>query len=189
MSVLEDEQIIQLYWNRDESAIEASSQKYGSYVRRISYQILNDAADAEECVNDTWLRAWNAIPPHRPPVLATFLGKITRNLSFDLYKKRHREKRGGDTMDLVLDELGECVSGREDTEGQWEAKELIREIDRFLSSLSKEKRGMFVLRYWYADSILSIAEHYQTTENNVSVTLSRLRKKLRKHLTERGFAI
>ncbi|MCR5006769.1 MAG: sigma-70 family RNA polymerase sigma factor [Clostridiales bacterium] len=186
---MEDEQIVQLYWDRNESAIEESSKKYGSYVRQIACRILNDIADAEECVNDTWLRAWNAIPPQRPTVLGAFFGKITRNLSFDMYRKARRGKRGGTEIDLVLDELGECVSGQEDTETRWESKELVREINRFLNSLPRTKRDMFVLRYWYADSIHAIADRYQTTENNVSVTLSRLRKKLRTHLTERGYDI
>ena len=146
-------------------------------------------ADAEECVNDTWLHAWNAIPPHKPSVLSVFFGKITRNLAFDLYKSLHREKRGGHTIDLVLDELAECVSGNDDPERNWQKEALKEEIDHFLSDLPKEKRYMFVLRYWYADSIPAIAERFQTSENNVSVTLNRIRKKLRTYLTERGYGL
>ena len=189
MGALEDDKIIQLYWDRNESAIEESSKKYGSYVRQIACRILTDIADAEECVNDTWLRAWNAMPPQRPTVLSAFFGKITRNLSFDVYRRSHRDKRGGAEIDLVLEELGECVSGQDDTEARWENKELVREINRFLGSLPRTKRDMFVLRYWYAYSVHTIADRFHTTDNNVSVILNRLRKKLRTYLTERGYDI
>ena len=110
---MEDERIVLLYWDRDEAAISESSMKYGAYCTSIAQNILKNPADAEECVNDTWLHAWNAMPPHRPSLLSTFLGKITRNLSFDLYRKMHRGKRGGSQVDAVLDELEECVSGGE----------------------------------------------------------------------------
>ena len=110
---MDDNDIIQLYWDRNEQAIRITSDKYGHYCKAIARNILNNEEDAEECVNDTWLHAWNAMPPHRPSLLSTFLGKITRNLSFDLYRKMHRKKRGGSQMDTVLDELEECVSGKD----------------------------------------------------------------------------
>ena len=113
---MEDERIVLLYWDRDEAAISESSMKYGAYCTSIAQNILKNPADAEECVNDTWLHAWNAMPPHRPSLLSTFLGKITRNLSFDLYRKMHRGKRGGSQVDAVLDELEECVSGKDNIE-------------------------------------------------------------------------
>ena len=160
---------------------------YILYVHCTEYSA--DPADAEECVNDTWLHAWNAMPPHRPSLLSTFLGKITRNLSFDLYRKMHRKKRGGSQMDTVLDELEECVSGKDDIERQWEMKELIAEINQFLQKLPEEKRCMFVLRYWYVDSIGEIADRLGRSENYVSVTLNRIRGKLHTHLTERGFEV
>ena len=125
---MEDERIVLLYWDRDEAAISESSMKYGAYCTSIAQNILKNPADAEECVNDTWLHAWNAMPPHRPSLLSTFLGKITRNLSFDLYRKMHRKKRGESQMDAVLDELEECVSGKDDIERQWEMKELIAQF-------------------------------------------------------------
>ena len=186
---MDDDKIIELYWFRNEQAISESSKKYGAYCNTIARNILMNWADAEECVNDTWLHAWNAIPPHKPSVLSVFFGKITRNLAFDLYKSLHREKRGGHTIDLVLDELAECVSGNDDPERNWQKEALKEEIDHFLSDLPKEKRYMFVLRYWYADSIPAIAERFQTSENNVSVTLNRIRKKLRTYLTERGYGL
>ena len=154
---MEDERIVLLYWDRDEAAISESSMKYGAYCTSIAQNILKNPADAEECVNDTWLHAWNAMPPHRPSLLSTFLGKITRNLSFDLYRKMHRGKRGGSQVDAVLDELEECVSGKDNIERQWEMKELVAEINQFLQKLPEEKRCMFVLRYWYVDSIGEIA--------------------------------
>lgn len=186
---MDDKSIVQLYWDRDESAITESSRKYGAYCTSIARNILFNMADAEECVNDTWLHAWNAMPPHRPSVLSAFLGKITRNLSFDLYRKLHREKRGRNNIDAALDELAECVSGSEDTERLWEMNELKKEINRFVSSLTEEKRCMFILRYWYADSIGEIAERMGMNENNVSVTLARIRNKLKKYLIERGFDV
>lgn len=186
---MEDARIVQLYWDRNETAISESAMKYGPYCTSIAQNILRNPSDAEECVNDTWLHAWNAMPPHRPSLLSTFLGKITRNLSFDLYKKMRREKRGGGQIDLVLDELAECVSGKENIERQWEMKELIEEINQFLQKLPEEKRCMFVLRYWYADSVGEIAGRLSRSENYVSVSLNRIRGKLHTHLTERGFEL
>ncbi len=184
---MDDEQIVQLYWERNESAIAESARKYGAYCTSIARNILLDPADAEECVNDTWLHAWNAMPPHRPSLLSAFLGKITRNLSFDRYKRLHREKRGGHGIDAVLDELAECVSGRDDPEKRREERELKEEIDRFLFQLPEDKRCMFILRYWYGDGIAEIADRMKRSENNVSVSLSRIRRKLKVHLIERGF--
>ena len=186
---MEDAGIIQLYWDRDESAITESSEKYGAYCASIAHNILHSAADEEECVSDTWLHAWNAIPPHRPSVLATFFGKITRNLSFDRYKKLRRQKRGGGQMEAVLDELAECVSGTSNTEQTWDEKELAAEINRFLQGLSEEKRTLFILRYWHAQSLSDIAERTGLSENNVSVILNRIRSKLKAHLIERGFDV
>lgn len=186
---MDDDRIVQLYWDRNEAAITASSQKYGAYCLAIARNILSDRLDAEECVNDTWLRAWNAMPPHRPSLLAAFLGKITRHLSFDRYKKLHREKRGGHQLDAVLDELAECVSGADDTERQWEEKALIEEINRFLFRLPEDRRYLFIRRYWYADSISQIAGRMNMSVNQVSVILSRLRHRLKDDLIERGFDI
>ena len=186
---MEDEKIVALYWDRNEQAITETSVKYGAYCGSIARNILQNQEDAEECVNDTWFRAWNAMPPHWPAILSVFLGKITRNLSFDRYKREHREKRGGYQIDLVLDELGEIVSGREDPALMWQEKELKQEINRFLQSLPEKKRVMFLLRYWYACSIPEIASRLGMTENNISVTLNRIRKKLRSWLDEKGYEV
>ena len=189
MPGLDDSKIIDLFYARSEQAIMELSTKYGAVCSKVAKNILNNSHDAEECVNDTWLHAWNAMPPHRPSLLSTFLGKITRNLSFDLYRKMHRKKRGESQMDAVLDELEECVSGKDDIERQWEMKELIAEINQFLQKLPEEKRCMFVLRYWYVDSIGEIAERLGRSENYISVSLNRIRGKLHTHLTERGFEL
>lgn len=186
---MDDENIVRLYWDRDEAAISESSEKYGPYCTSIALNILNNMADAEECVNDTWLHAWKAMPPHRPSVLSAFFGKITRNLSFDLYRRQRREKRGGANMDLALDELNECVSGADDTQRRWEAGELQRELERFLIGLPVEKRSMFILRYWYVYSIRETADRMGMTETKVSVTLHRIRRDLKGYLIERGFDV
>ena len=186
---IEDSMIIQLYWDRDESAISATSEKYGAYCRSIAMNILGDREDAEECVNDTYLGVWNSIPPHRPNVLPAFLGKITRNLSLNKYRQKHAEKRGCGQMGAVLDELAECVSDKSDIEQDIDRKELIKEINQFLGTLPQVKRGIFVGRYWRADSISEIAARYGMTENRVSVTLNRLRKQLNRYLSERGFEL
>ncbi len=186
---MEDEKIVRLYWDRNEQAIEESSKKYGSYCTAIARHILETPGDVEECVNDTWLHAWNAMPPHKPVRLSAFLGKITRNLSFDRYKSLHREKRGGSAVELVLDELEECVSGKDSVEGNYQEKELKEEIGRFLKSLSEEARVQFLLRYWYAESVTEIARRFQKSENQISVNLSRIRKKLKTYLEERGYSL
>ncbi len=184
---MNDQQIVVLYIQRDEQAISATSEKYGSYCTSIAKNILGSNEDAEECVNDTYLHAWNSIPPHKPNVLATFLGKITRNLSFNRYKHGKADKRGGGELPLVLDELAECLISDDSVEKAFEAKELTEAIDVFLSTLSKQKRDMFVCRYWYTDSISDIAERFSMKESAVTMTLTRIRIKLHDYLTERGF--
>jgi RNA polymerase sigma-70 factor (ECF subfamily) len=186
---LDDEKIVMLYWDRDEQAIPETAEKYGSYCTAIARNILESREDAEECVNDTYMKAWNAMPPHKPSVLSTFLGKITRNLSLNRYRRNTAEKRGGGEAAAVLDELLEIVSDKDNTEQELYRKELISEIDTFLGTLTVKKRGIFVLRYWYFESVSSIASRYGMTENNVSVTLNRIRLKLHNYLLERGFEL
>ena len=180
--------IVQLYWDRDERAISATSEKYGGYCAAIAANILGDRADAEECVNDTYLRAWNAMPPHKPHVLSTFLGKIVRNLSLNRWRQNTAKKRGG-MLPAVLDELAEVVSGAEDVERKVEEAALISVINDFLSQLSPEKRSMFICRYWRTDSVADIAARCGMTPGAVTMTLSRLRAALRKELLKRGFSI
>lgn len=182
-----DSQIIQLYLNRDSQAISASMNRYGSYCFSIANGILDNAQDAEECVNDTWLKAWNAIPPTTPTVLKVFFAKITRHLSFDRYRARKSLKRGGGNIPLVLEELAECIADESDVEGQVNAKELGQVINQFVASLSEREQNLFVRRYFFTDPIKVIADRYDLNENSVHVTLSRIRKRLRSHLSKEGY--
>ncbi|MDO5400729.1 MAG: sigma-70 family RNA polymerase sigma factor [Eubacteriales bacterium] len=184
-----DEEIIRLYLDRNELAISATSRQYGSYCTAIARNILGNREDAEECVNDTYLNNWNSIPPHRPAMLSTYLGKITRNLSFNRYRQSRAEKRGGGQMPLILSELDECVSGQTDVEQLYQQKALIAEIDRFLEGLEPGKRQLFVRRYWYAQGVRTIARDLGMTENNVSVQLSRMRQQLKSYLKERQWIL
>lgn len=183
---MDDAAIVQLFWDRSEKAIEAVTKKYGRFCHAIAMNILGSAQDAEECVNDTYLATWNSIPPKRPSILPPFLGRITRNLSINLYKKNHAEKRGGGNLPLVLDELSEVIAGEESADSELFRKELLEQINEFLSELPSDKRKIFVCRYWYADSVKDIAERMNMTENNVSVSLNRMRNQLRTKLLEGG---
>jgi len=184
---MEDQQIIKLFWNRDETAIAETSKKYGSYCYSIAKNILQNKEDCDECVNDTYLNAWNALPPHKSNVLSAFLGKITRNLAFDRYSFNHADKRGGGEVSIVLDEIAEIVSDSNDIERVVDNKELAHSINEFLSELPTNKRKMFVLRYWYNEKVSAIAKQFGITENACSVQLNRIRHKLRKHLNDGGF--
>ncbi len=184
---MDDQKIVQLYWDRNEQAISATSAKYGAYCTSIANNILGNNEDAEECVNDTYLNAWNSMPPHKPNVLSTFLGKITRNLSLNRYKHDTAEKRGGCQLAVVLDELSDYISDKDDVEQEIDRKELVNAINSFLATISDNKRNIFVCRYWYFDSISEIGARFNMTENNVSVTLNRLRMQLHNYLLERGF--
>lgn len=186
---MEDSAILALYWSRDERAIPETEQKYGNYLTAIAMRILENTEDTEECVNDTYLAAWNAIPPQKPSRFGAFLGKITRNLSLNRFRDRTAEKRGGTVTALALAELGDIVSQADDTEAFLDRDALTEAINGFLGSLSTEKRNLFIRRYWYFDTIPEIARRYHKSENNVTVTLSRLRKALRSYLTERGFTV
>ena len=184
---MEDSKIIALFWARSEDAIAAAAEKYGAYCDRIAYNILQNREDAEECVNDTYLRTWNAIPPSHPKRLAAFLAKITRNLALNRYEQRNAEKRGGGQVPLLLDELQECIPDG----GASPADDLaLRELlDRFLGALHPRTRVLFVLRYWYAYSIEEIAAAQGMSKDAVAVTLLRTRKKLRKRLQEEGVTL
>lgn len=187
--LMDDSKIVQLYWDRNEQALTATSDKYGNYCISIAKNILGNKEDAEECVNDTYMRAWNSLPPHRPNILSTYLGKITRNLSFNLYKRNTADKRGGGEVPVVLDEIVDLVSDTDDVEKEIDRRELVKAIDDFLGKLPVDKRSIFICRYWYFDSISNIASRFGMTNNYVSVLLNRLRLKLHNYLLERGFEI
>jgi RNA polymerase sigma-70 factor (ECF subfamily) len=186
---MDDEIIVQLYLERNEQAITETASKYGNYCTSIANNILGNKEDAEECVNDTYFNTWNVIPPHRPKILSTFLGKIVRNLAFNKYKYYTAEKRGGSEIDLVLDELANCISSGDDVVQAYEYSELVSCINAFLKELPEKKRGIFVCRYWYADSISDIAEHYNMSSAAVSMTLNRLRSKLQDYLVEQEYEL
>lgn len=186
---MDDAKIVQLYWDRNEQAIPATAGKYGNYCTSIAKNILGNKEDAEECVNDTYLNAWNSMPPHRPSILSTFLGKIVRNLSFNRYKHTTAEKRGGGELPVVLDELSDLISGKDDVEQEIDHKELVNAIDIFLDSLSPKKRSIFVSRYWYTDSVSEIAVRCGMKDGAVSMALNRIRLNLHNYLLERGFEL
>ncbi len=186
---MEDSAIVELYWDRDQRAVAASAEKYGAYCTAVAKNILQNSRDAEECVNDTWLHAWNAMPPHRPQALGPFLGKLTRNLSFNRWKRERAAKRGGGELPLALDELGECVSGRESVEGEIDRGELTAAIDAFLAALPTQRRVLFLRRYWYAEPIAAIALRWGKSEAAVTKALSRVRHELRDYLIQRGFEV
>lgn len=182
---LEDHQIIELFWQRSGDAVSEAAGKYGVYCFTIAEHILQDPLDSEECVNDTWLRAWDAMPPQRPRVLRLFLARITRNLALDRLEAKSAEKRGGGG--LILEELGECIRGSADTEAEYEAAELGQCIRRFVRALPEREENVLVRRYFFAESTAEIAERYGLTENHVAVILSRTRKKLKNHLVREGY--
>ena len=186
---MDDERIVQLYFERNEQAIQETADKYGNYCTSIAKNILGNNEDAEECVNDTYLNTWNSIPPHKPKMLSTFLGKIVRNLSFNRYKHNHADKRGGGELPLVLDELAECVSGNDNVADAFVMKELISAINKFLSTLPEVKRNIFIRRYWHTESIVDIAKRYGMESAAVSMMLNRIRSNLHNYLIEQGYDI
>lgn len=184
---MSDEQIIELYQKRSEIAIRATNDSYGAYCYSIANRILHNAEDAWECVNDTWLRAWNSIPPQCPQRLRTFLAKITRNLAFDRFKREHAHKRGAGEIQLALDELEECVAANSDVETEVFSEEMKRCIGSFLRGLPEQKRDVFLRRYFYVEPTAAIAKRYGLKESNVLMILSRTRKELKNYLEKEGF--
>ena len=184
---MDDKQIVELYWQRDEHAIEATAAKYGPYCMKISRNILEDRADSEENVNDTYLHAWNAMPPQRPAILQAFLGKIARNLALNRYKAKSAQKRQGDALALSFDELDDCAVSRPGPESETAAAELGASISAFLRTQSEDARSMFILRYFYCDSIEEISSRFGCGESRVKTTLLRTRRKLKQHLIKEGY--
>lgn len=177
-----DQEIIGLFQSRDQSAIGEVQTKYGAYCFRVADNILKNRQDSEECVNDTWLRAWNAIPPAFPKALRMFLAKITRNLSFNRYQAKRRGKRGGGELETVLEELEECLTDGFCLEEEILARELGECVNRFVRGLPEQSGNVFVRRYFYTETMAEIAERYGLTQNHVGVILSRTRKALRAYL-------
>ena len=183
---MEDREIVDLYWARNEKAIGATASKYGSYCYSIAYNILGSQEDAEESVNDTYLGAWNAMPPHRPTVLRTFLGRLARCVSLKRWRDARRDKRGGGEVSLALDELSECVPSRASVEESVIADELSERIDRFIGTLDKTERQVFLCRYWYLDPIDRIGADFGFSSGKVKAMLHRTRAKLLAYLEKEG---
>lgn len=186
--MLEDEQLVKLYFDRSEDALYETSKKYGSYVKKIAMNILGDYEDTIECENDAYLALWNAIPPNRPQSFIAFLGKIVRNLALNKVEYNAAKKRSN-KLSVVLDELEECVSGKESVEDSYLEGELAATINKFLEKLKKDQRIMFVKRYWYGESVKTISEDMGVGESKVKTTLFRIRNDLKVYLEHRDYHV
>ncbi|MCI8485510.1 MAG: RNA polymerase sigma factor [Lachnospiraceae bacterium] len=186
---MKDDEIISLYWERDEKAIAATAMRYGSYCHAISYNILHNTQDAQECVNDTWLGAWKSMPPNRPNCLPAYLGKITRNLSLNRFRHYSAEKRGHGQAAIVLSELEECVPAQNSVEQVIEGIALGQSINRFLYAQPRQKRNIFIRRYWYLCPIRDIAAAYGMSECKTASLLFRMRNALKTHLEKEGIQL
>ena len=184
---MEDQKIISLYWDRSEQAIYETDNKYGGYCYRIAQGIVRCAEDAQEILSDTWLAAWNTIPPQRPRILKAFLARITRNLSLDRWDRMTADKRGGGEVPLALEELSECIAGSRTVEGELDAKELGAAVDRFVRGLRPLEQQVFLSRYWYLEPIDRIAQQMGFSRSKVTSMLHRTRNKLRDYLKEEGY--
>ena len=184
---MNDAEIVDLYWKREERAVEETAKKYGTYCYSIAYNILSNHEDSEESVNDTYIEAWNAMPPHRPEILSAFLGKITRRLAIDKWRSGHAQKRGGGEMSCVLDELEDCVFYENSTEQHLEKQMLTQAINDFMKTLSPTERKIFVCRYFYMNSVESVCRRFGYSESKVKSMLFRIRGRLRTYLKEEGF--
>jgi RNA polymerase sigma-70 factor (ECF subfamily) len=186
---MQDDRIVSLYWKRDETAISETEQKYGKYLSKIAYHVLSNQEDSKESVNDTYLKAWNSMPPHKPSVLSTYLGRITRQTSIDLFRKRNSDKRLSSEYAVSLSELEECISTGDVTEQSVDVHLLAESISRFLRSLSPEAGSIFVMRYYFMDSIREIADSYGMSQSKVKSMLHRTRIALKNHLEQEGFTV
>lgn len=186
---MQDQDIIELYFARNEQAIAESSNKYSYYCTSIALGILQNMQDAEECVNDTWLRAWNSIPPAKPDHLQLYLGGITRHLSLDRFRRQRAAKRGGSELVLALDEIHDVVASDTDVTAQIAEQEFSEIFNRFLWSLPERDCNIFIRRYYYLDPISLIAKRYGLSVSNVQKILSRTRQKLRDYLEKEGYTV
>jgi len=184
-----DERIVELYWQRDESAIEQTTRQYGAVLLRLAYRILADLGESEETVNDTYLKAWHTMPPQRPSRLGAFLSKITRELAIDRYRRRRAEKRAASEYALSLEELSECVPGGEKPEEELDADLLADAIGAYLRTVKTRARETFVLRYFYALSLQEIADRQGSTLSSVKTVLHRTRTGLREYLEKEGYCV
>ena len=186
---MEDEQIVTLYWDRDEAALQETEAKYDRYLTKIAYNILADMEDSRESVNDTYLAAWNSMPPQRPSVLSTYLGKLTRRISIDRFRYRIRDKRAGSEYAISLSELSDCVSGGNTAEEIVNAKALADAIGVYLRLQSKETQAAFLGRYYFLDPVKEIARYLGMSESKVKSLLYRTRLGLKEYLQKEGFCL
>ena len=184
---MKDSEIVELYFKRNEEAIEKTSEKYGAYCKAVAENILKNPEDSEECVNFALLQLWNSVPPEKPENLKMFLAKITRNIAINNLKAKFAEKRGGKEGFAAFDELSECIPSKNNIEESFDEKELEKVINEFVKNLPEKERNIFIRRYFFFESLKEIAERYSFSENRVSVILHRIRKKLQKHLEKEGF--
>ena len=178
--------IIELYFARSEAAIDESERAYGSFCRRIAMNVLADHEDAEESVNDTWLAAWNAIPPTRPDSLKAYFGRLTRRISISRLRKRNAAKRGGGEAELAFEELSECIAAPDDPQRAVETAELIAALNAFLAALPETERDLFVARYFFTLPLAELSERFALRENTVKSKLRRTRQKLLQRLQKEG---
>lgn len=183
---MEDRAIVELYWQRSDRAIEESERKYGKYCHAIAFNLVGDHRDAEECVNDTWLRAWNLMPDKRPRLLSAFLGGISRNLAISLYRAKSAKKRGGGETALALEELIDCIPSGADPQREYEGREFSEAVGRFVSRLPDAERKVFVARYWYLASVEDISRRAGYSLSKTKSMLLRTRGRLREYLREEG---
>ena len=186
--MIDDERIIDLFFKRDQQGIRELDIKYGKTCHSLSYNITNSKQDAEECVNDAYLGAWNTISPTRPNPLLSYIVKIVRNISLKIYWRKQAAKRSGNYK-IALEEIEGCIAGPQNVEDEMEARELARIIEEFLDTLTLENRVIFMRRYWFADSYKDIAELVGLTEKNISVRLTRIREKMKQYLIEREVSV
>ena len=183
---MEDREIVELFWRRDENAIFQAEAKYGRYCGSIAAGILRDRGDTDECLNDTWMNAWNSMPPHRPQILSAFLGKITRFLALKKLREKNSLKRGGGEVALAFEELAETIPDGRDFRDELQAKELAEKLNEFLAGIGVTERRIFIRRYWYLEPISAISESLGFSRSKVKTDLWRTRAKLRTHLIKEG---
>lgn len=183
---MEDREIIDLYFSRSDRAVSETDTKYGKYCRTIAYNVLNDHGESEECVNDAYLKIWNAIPPQRPLLFKAFIARITRNTALNVYEKRTAAKRNKGQAASSLDELSECIASGYDIEQTIERKEVIAALNEFLEGLDKNKRIYFMQRYFYMESVKDIAERHNISEGSLKTTLCRIRADLKKFIQQKN---
>jgi len=186
---MEDEMIIDLLFQRDEDGLREAGVKYGKYLKTVAFRILGNSEDTEECLNDTWVRTWNAIPPERPTYFRAFLAKIIRNLALNRLEEQSAKKRGSGETAVCLDELSEVIADPSSVESEMEGEALREAIDRFLLGLMQEQRNVFLQRYFYFYSIKELSQMYGWGESRLKTTLFRIRNSLKEYLLKEGFTV